>query len=459
MKKLLAFLLVFTMLFGFAACSGDESSDSSSQASSAAAATSSKTDDASSEAKSAASSSAKSAASSEAKSTSSATSSSATSSTATSSGTTSTPPTSTVKFTNMFVSFGTEVNPQVKATDSTSIRLTKVNKAVVAGDVALFTKDFGSTLKSGSETYKDFAVLVCTYDHSIFGYKKTSLVDNESDKSSTAIPADGFVVVIAKSQTAEIAKLKNIKDEHKFFPHGVRIGDLNVTIKKTTKAPTIDGKINTTEYGQMLWKVDENNKVWDYAQFAKDNYYVKGEVYATYDDNNFYLGVVVDTPENYNTCTEANAGDMWKYYCIQVNLYTEDPTSDYFTEHFDWAIDKKSSEEGKIRQYGFGVNKDNKTLSTVWMGIEKTFTGKAVVIRDEGAQKTYYEVSIPWKELGTKDKPFSISGVKKIGFALSINATNEADVKAGKWKNLKMRDGGGIINRNDFTKGATVTLG
>jgi hypothetical protein len=443
MKKILAFLLVFTMLFALAACGGDETSSNSSKAGSTSSTASKAT---SSESSSAASSAAKSSAS------------SAASSVATSSGTSSTP-SGVSQFTNKFVSWGTDVSPSVKAADQTSLRLTKVNKAVAKDDVALFTKAFGATLASGSETYKDYAVLVCTYDHSIFGYKKTSLVNNDSDKSSTTIPADGFVVAIAKSQKTETTHLSSIKDGYKFFVHGVQIGDQSFTVKKAAKAPTIDGKISATEYGTAIWKVDEKNKLWDYSQFAKDNYYVTAEVYATYDANNFYFGVVVNTPENYNPCTDANATDMWKYYCIQANLYAEDPLGDYISQHFDYVADNKAPTEGKIRQYGFCVNDKGETLNNVWMGTGTKFSGKAQVVRDNGAQKTYYEVSIPWKELGTATKPFSIDGVKKVGFALSINATNEADVKASKWKNLKMRDGGGIIGRNDFTKGASVTLG
>lgn len=447
MKKFLAFLLMFVMVFTFTACGGEDtetSSSSGSQAtSSAASQTSSK---ATSETKSEASSNASQAQS------------QADSSADTSSGTSSSP-VEMPKFTNKFVSFGADVNVQIRATDSTSIRLTKINEPVVAGDVALFTKSFGASLKTGTETYKDFAVLVCTYDHSIFGYKKTSLVDDESDKSATAIPADGFVIAISKLQKSEIAKLKNIKDSDKFFPHGVRIADLTVTLKKATKAPTIDGKINANEYGTALWKIDEKNKFWDYSQFVKDNYYVKGEVYATYDDNNFYLGVIVDSPEHYNPVTESTKSGMYQYYCIQVNLYAVDPLSDYMSEHFDHVIDQTAFNEGMIRQYGFGLSDDGETLWVVWMGVDKNFTGQAKITRDDGAQKTYYEVAIPWSELGKSDNPFSIKGVDKVGFSISINCTNKDDVAEGRWKNLKLRDGGGIIGRNDWSKGVTVVLG
>jgi len=43
---------------------------------------------------------------------------------------------------------------------------------------------------------------------------------------------------------------------------------------------------------------------------------------------------------------------------------------------------------------------------------------------------------------------------KEFGLSISINSTNEADDKATprKWKNIKYRDGGGIILRNDWTK-------
>lgn len=363
-------------------------------------------------------------------------------------------------FTNKFISFADAVGVAARATDSTSIRLTKVNETAKNGDVVLFTRKFGANIASGKETYEDFAVLVATYDHSEFGYKKTAFypVGADDKKKATKIPADGFVVVVSKAQETEIAHLGNIEDTHKFHVHGIQVTEIAIDLAKTKKAPTIDGNISSSEYGKAKWVVNEKNVLWDYSQFEKDNYYATAEIYMTYDDTNLYLGVIVDSPFHYNPVEQSNASSMYQYECIQVNLSSEDPTGSYMSEHFDHVLVGTAVNEGVVRQYGFAANDNKDTVSVVWMGIDKTFTGETVCLRDDTLEKTFYEVSIPWSELGSTDKPFDVKKAKTVGVSVSINSTNKEDIDAGRWKNIKLRDGGGIIGRNDFSKMARVNL-
>ncbi|HAN20697.1 MAG TPA: hypothetical protein DCP51_03330 [Clostridiales bacterium] len=439
MKRLLVLLLAMGLIFTFAACGEDETSKEESATSSTSSVAGN--DDESSEAE------ASEATSEEA--------SEDNTSEVTSDDVSDETP-SEVTFTNKFVSWGEAIGVAARGTDSTSIRFTKVNEAPVAGDVVLFTNDYGSTISAGSETYADYAVLVCTYDKTVFGYKKTSLkqVGEDSAKASTRIPTDGFVVAISKDQATELGHLSNIKDADKFFVHGIQIGDLSVSLKKATKAPKIDGNISKTEYGTSKWVVNENNKLWDYSQF-KGQYYATAEVFATYDNDNLYLGVVVDSPYHHCPLTQTNAGSMWQYECIQVNVSSVDPSGDYMSEHFDHAIDPKASQEGVVRQYGFAANEENETLSVVWMGVDTTFTGEAFCKRDDTKEMTYYEVAIPWAELGSDAMPFDVTKADTVGFSISINSSNEDDAT---WKNIMMRDGGGIIGRNDFSKIAIASL-
>ncbi len=366
------------------------------------------------------------------------------------------PSTELPAFINKYVSFGEAVNVQIRATDSTSIRLTKINEVADEGDIVLFTTEFGASISTGTETYEDFAILVCEYDHEVFGYKKVSLkpVGEDEEKSETEIPEDGFIIAVSTKQATEIGRLNNIQDEHKFFVHGMQILDMSIDLKKLSTAPTIDGNISSSEYGQPIWVVNENNLFWDYSQFEKDQYYATAEVYAAYDDDYLYLGVIVDSPYHYNPLSQGNASSMWQYECIQVNVSSVDPQGEYMSENFDYeANNKKAMSDGIVRQYGFGANDDNETLSTVWMGIETEFTGEAFCRRDDVNEKTFYEVAIPWSELGSEDYPFDIDEAEKIGFSISINCGDD-----DAWKNVKMRDGGGIIGRNDFSKMASATL-
>lgn len=448
MKKILVFLMVFTLMFSLAACGGDDTSEdeTSEEISDISEAESKDDSEEEDESKEDEKSDEESDEESE-----------------TDISEESEDETPLPEFLNQYVSFGDEkINVNVRATDATSIRLTKINEAPEAGDIVLFTSDFGSTIASGDETYEDFAVLVCTYDHEIFTYKRTSYkkVDADEDKAKTSIPQDGFVVAVSKAQSDQVSKLNNIKDSSIFFVHGVQIGDVSFDLKKARKAPKIDGSISASEYGTKIWDVNENNKLWDYSQFEKDNYYATAEVYATYDDDNFYIGIIVDSPEHFNNVKQASASGMYQYECIQVNLASVDPLGEYMAENFDNIINTKARDEGKIRQYGFAVNDDGETIYVVWMGAADTldFTGETVCDRDDVNQKTYYEVAIPWAELGTVDEPFAPKSGAKIGFSVSINSTTEDDVTKGIWKNIMMRDGGGIIGRNDFTKMSSVTL-
>ena len=442
MKKLLVFLVAFALIFSLAACGGDTTGDDKSKDSASKSESKSDPADTSSDISSVSADE------------------SSDVSDETSDETSQDPTKVIPAFINKYVSFGADVAVAVRATDPTSIRLTKINEVAEYGDIVLFTKEFGSTISTGSETYEDFAILVCTYDHKVFSYTRTSLkpVGEDATKSTTRIPADGFVIAVSKEQKTEITRLNGIKDENKFFVHGLQIGDVSLTLNKLTKAPVIDGKISASEYGAAKWKVDEKNILWDYSQFEKDNYYATAEVYSAYDKNYLYIAVIVDSPNHYCPLDQANASGMWNKECIQVNISSLDPKGDYISENYDFVTNPKAVTDGIVRQYGFAVNDKGETLHVVWIGIEKEFTGKAVCIRDSVNQKTYYEVAIPWSELGSEAYPFDVNNAERIGFSISINSTSEDDAGANIWKNIKMRDGGGIILRNDWSKIASAKL-
>mgnify|MGYP001144468911 CR=1 FL=1 len=362
-----------------------------------------------------------------------------------------------------FVSFAEARTPTLKATDKTSVRLTKIDEAPVEGDIVLFTNAYGDTIAADDETYADFAIVVFEYDHDVFTYVQKSLaeVGEDDTKADTAIPEDGFVLAISSLQTQALANLKNITDKSIVHVHGVQtlaVDEYGITVNKIETAPTIDGVVTEDEWGTPVWDVDEDNKYWSYSSFEKNNYYATAKIYARCDDKNLYFAVVVDSPYHYCPLDQSGAGGMYSYECIQVNIADQSPLSDYMLENFDWAVNKKSSEEGHIRQYGFAAssNEGNETLSVVWMAAadQAKFTGNCKVVRDEDNKATTYEVSIPWAEIGL-DK---VDSGTEFGFSISINSTNEADIEAGTWKNITLRDGGGIIGRNDWSKIPVATI-
>lgn len=356
-----------------------------------------------------------------------------------------------------FVSFAEARTPTLKATDKTSVRLTKIDEAPVEGDIVLFTNAYGDTIAADDETYADFAIVVFEYDHDVFTYVQKSLaeVGEDDTKADTAIPEDGFVLAISSLQTQALANLKNITDKSIVHVHGVQtlaVDEYGITVNKIETAPTIDGVVTEDEWGTPVWDVDEDNKYWSYSSFEKNNYYATAKIYARCDDKNLYFAVVVDSPYHYCPLDQSGAGGMYSYECIQVNVVDQTPLSDYMLENFDYAVNNKAATEGHIRQYGFAAssNEGNETLSVVWMAAadQAKFTGNCKVVRDEDNKATTYEVSIPWAEIGL-DK---VDSGTEFGFSISINSTNEADIEAGTWKNITLRDGGGIIGRNDFSK-------
>ncbi|MBO5869187.1 MAG: hypothetical protein J6Q89_00405 [Clostridia bacterium] len=438
MKKIIAILLVCFLAMSFVACGGgdEESNPTFSNTSNN---ESSKADTSKTESSKADSSAASSAAASSA---------------------TSSEDPNAVQYTNKFISWGdyTEtMRVNLRATDATSLRLSKINEPVVDKDNGVFTSAYGRTIESEGQDYANFAVAVFEYNHEKFSYLKTSFAKVGEADAKTAIPEDGFVVVVWKDNTDKINAIEAADDTKAFFPHGVTANNgLDAKIKAAKATPTMDGKIDAAEYGNVVWEIKPDNKLVSYVQFELNNYYATAEVYMTYDANNLYLGVIVDSPSHFNSCTEANKGDMYKFECIQFNLCAYGADSEYISENWDHVINATAANENMIRQYGFGVNNDGETLSHVWMpGGVTDGNYAAMCLRDDAAGKTYYEAVIGWDELGSEDKPFE-APVKgdEIGLSISINCGSDTS----EFKNIFLRDGGGIIGLNDWTKIPTITL-
>lgn len=471
MKKLLAILLVCCFVFAFVACGGD--GDTSSTPESVAESTDSNVGDDSTASSEATSSDATTESSAEATSsetattsedTSEASSEAATSEDTSSEETTSNDTPAEVVFTNKYISWGSTIGKGLTSAearaDNVTLKLSKINESVVAGDVGLFTRTFGKTIKDSTQDYADFAIAVFTYDHSLFGYKLTSISEVGKGKKDQAIPADGYVVAIHKSLDAKITAIKGVDKNQTFFPHGVTVNPgLNTTIKKASTAPTIDGNVSKSEYGNVVWKIEPKNTLVSYEQFPNENYYATAEVYMTYDDEYLYLGVVVSSPYHYNPLTAGDASSMWQYECIQVNTSALAAGTDYISKYWDNIVDSTAVNEGVVRQYGFAVNDSDETIQCLWMGDSSLEQPKVSCKRVDADQKTYYEAAIPFASMGKGDNTVTGKKGTKIGVSVSINSTNQDDKDSSKWKNIILRDGGGIIGLNDWSKVPVITLG
>ena len=344
----------------------------------------------------------------------------------------------------------------LRATDSTSIQLTGVNEEAGYGDVIIYTYDYAQskvTVKDGK--YADYAYLVAEYDSSLFGVKKTTVhtVGSVSDNSSLTIPDVGFIIAAHKDQTVMVSRLSECPDNVTLFAAGVQVCDVNYSITKVNSAITVDGKIENAWTAHKIDTINESNSKWAYWSFVENEYYSTAEYYVTYDNDNLYLAVVVDSPYHHCPISPSEPNGMYAYECIQVKITTVSPKSDYIMENYDHVINNKANTEGYVRAYGFAVNNDGETCYYENSGVSKTFQGTAVCTRDDVAQLTVYEVSIPWSSLD-----LNASELDKFGLTFSINSTNEEDEKNGTWRNLVLFDGGGVINRNDWAKIPEVTL-
>ena len=361
---------------------------------------------------------------------------------------------------NKFVSFQTSaIGTGTNANQNTSVILTGVNSAPAYGSVTLYTREgWGDTLGANGEyDWSEYYVCQVEYDHAKYYFEKKQLIDPDGEgKADVEIPEYGFVLIVSKYNEVAANHFGNVKDNSRFYAHGLRVvpdDDATYEIYRCDTAPVIDGVVGGGEWSSYLVdNADENNIMWDYSQFEGLEYGVTADIYMTYDDDNLYFCVVVDSDKpNYCTVTQSDAAYMYKYCCIQVNVMNQSPLSEYVSEHYDYVADSTSVNDGVIRQYGFCVNNDGETISVVWMGVDKTFTGEAKVLIDDD-NTTVYEVSIPWAEVNIDN----IEPDKEISVSFSINYSPEEDAKANKWKNVRYLDGGGIIGRNDWVKMPTV---
>lgn len=347
------------------------------------------------------------------------------------------------------------------ATDSASIRLTKINDVPEAGDVVVFTPEFGTTIEVSGETYADYAILVVEYNTDLYKYYKKQIIDLDSDvdKSKIAIPSDGFVVAIHKDQAKPLAALKLVKDDVEIYPYGFQPITFAYDVKKTDAPFEIDGVLDESWSDFLIDDIDESNPNWDFSQFEKNDVSITAQYYMAYSDTGIYFAVVVNT----TSCSfmpgisATNGGSMYSYTCIQVNACDQSPLSEYMLKNANQ--NGKAASEDHIRQYGFSGSESGNSYYVIWWGGSHTTLSadaKYAVIYDEALETVTYEVYLPYEEINID--PAEIGPGYEFSISISINSSSEEDVKAGKWKNIKARNGGGIIGMNEFTKMPVCTM-
>ena len=344
------------------------------------------------------------------------------------------------------------------AYDLTSLFLHKLNASVEAGENGVFTRAYGTSIKDEGQDYADFAVVVFEYNHALFGYVKTSFAAVGSANAETAIPEDGFVAVIHSDNEGQISAIEALSAETVFFPKGFAVNtELDATINSAATAPVLDGNVTEEEYGAAIWDLNPDSKLACYGQFEAGNYNATAKVYLTYDAEKLYCGIIVKTPDHFCDLAADNAVGMWEKTCIQFNICSVDPRGDYMMEG-KWDQDggvHDAANSNILRQMGVAVNNDGESLKTPFFCINQIDNMETFNVRNNETQTTVYEFAVPWSDIGLEGETFVAEAGTVFGFSISVNSGTETR----KFQTIALRDGGGIIGTNDWTKIPAITLG
>ncbi len=349
----------------------------------------------------------------------------------------------------------------MKPTDSSAIRLTKINETPGYGDVVCFTPDYGSTIQADDQTYEDFAILVVEYVKDKFNYYKKQIIpvdDTTTDKAAIEIPEDGYVVAIHEAQEMGLAALEKVKDDVIIYPSNFNPYDYSYNVLRVETPFEINGVIGAEWDPYLVDEIDETNPSWDYSQFDKNDYGITANYFLAYSDAGVYIGVKVNTAACVwlPNISVGTAQDMWKKTCIQVNVLDQSPLSDYMLKNAQmgstgtWGA--LAIREDHMRQYGFSGSDSGESYVYAFMAGSHALVNeeaKYACIFNEAEETITYEVFLPWEEINV-DPEEVVKGFE-FSVSVSINSTTSTESDA-KWANIRARNGGGIIGMNELTK-------
>ena len=200
------------------------------------------------------------------------------------------------------------------------------------------------------------------------------------------------------------------------------------------KKPVIDGKIEEGEYGEIAFSKDDLMYLgYDDARLAEmKNTDVK--LYASYDAENVYIGVVVSTPGFVQKATEGSS--MWRNHCIQLCGASVDETDPTTRAELGYT---RNSETGELlfANYSSGYL-DGYTADT---------TGKDFTVVTENGVTTY-EVAMPAAAFGAD----TLKEGDKIGLDITMVFSDDNGPAVIEWAQ-------GCYVAKDSTVFAKVTLG
>ena len=200
------------------------------------------------------------------------------------------------------------------------------------------------------------------------------------------------------------------------------------------KKPVIDGKIEDGEYAPINFTKDDLMYLgYDDARLTEmKNTDVK--LYASYDAENVYIGVVVSTPDFVQKATDGNA--MWQNYCVQLCGAAADEADSGSRAELGYT---RNSETGEL----LFANYSSGYLS----GYTADTTGKDFAVVTENGVTTY-EVAMTAAAFGAD----SLKEGRKIGLDITMVFSDDNGPAVIEWAQ-------GCYVAKDSTVFAKVTLG
>ncbi|MCI6840780.1 MAG: hypothetical protein MR889_01465, partial [Clostridiales bacterium] len=200
------------------------------------------------------------------------------------------------------------------------------------------------------------------------------------------------------------------------------------------KKPVIDGKIDDGEYAPISFSKDDLMYLgYDDARLAemKDT---DVKIYASYDAENVYIGVVVSTPDFVQTSVDG--GNMWQNYCVQLCGATADESDSNSRSELAYS---RNSETGDL----LFMNWSSGYLG----GYTADTTGKDFAVVTKNGVTTY-EIAMPAAAFGAD----SLKEGGKIGLDITMVFSDDNGPAVIEWAQ-------GCYVAKDSTVFAKVTLG
>lgn len=211
-----------------------------------------------------------------------------------------------------------------------------------------------------------------------------------------------------------------------FTPIIASAEEVTLNIPAFSKAPKIDGKVSSDEWGTPVFTVkkDEPNVFVYEEKGALEDF--SADIYIGYDKKNIYVAAVAKYANHKNETLKT--GDLWLGDCMQIQI---SDTLGRNRNELNFAVNSVNNKSMMDKPYGVGENS---------MKADKDYK----IIRN--GDTTTYEIAINIKQFSTKLDELT-SGTK-IPFSVAFHENGGAFIEYCD----------GIVNRKDIALAAVATL-